>query len=247
MARLLRSELIKLRGTPSIWWLAAASLAAVVFGVTLTLALVEGRSPAEVRSILSYSGTGGLLLILLGLVWTAGDHRHRTIVATALVAPRRMPPFAAQMVALALVGVLVGLVAGVLTLTITAVWLGAEGVPLGVSGSAIATAIAGGALYSGLAAALGGGLGALTRNQVAAAIVLFLYLSSVDPLLAMGVPEYGRFGPTALQIALSGGAETAGGPGTRLLPLGAAAAVWAGYAAVLIAAGLTTTMRRDLR
>ncbi|MQA88332.1 MAG: hypothetical protein GEV03_27880 [Streptosporangiales bacterium] len=219
----------------------------MVFGTSLTLALIEVRPGGDVRSVLAYSGTGGLLLILLGLVWTAGDHRHRTIVATALAAPRRPSPFAAQMLALAVVGVLVGLAAGAFTVAITVAWLGVEGVPLGVSGGVIAVAVAGGALYSGLAAALGGGLGALTRNQVAAAIVLFLYLSSVDPLLAMAVPDYGQFGPTALGIALSGGAETPGGPGMQLLPIGAAAAVWAGYAAVLIATGLAVTVRRDLR
>ena len=93
---------------------------------------------------------------------------------------------------------------------------------------------------------LGGGLGALARNQVAAAIGVFVYLGSIDPLLAQAVPGYGEFGPTALGIVLSGGSPQPGGPGQHLLPPLIAAAVYLSYTAVSATAGLLAVARREL-
>lgn len=244
--RLVRAELIKLNGAPSTWWLAAFAHVAVVFGIVLTLAMVEVRTHADVLSVMSFSGVGGEVLLLLGLVWTAGMYRHRTIVSTMLYAPRRAPSFVAQLLALTLVGVVVGLSAAALAVVLTVAWLGLADIPVSLSAAEITRSWLGGALYSGLAAALGGGLGALARNQVAAAIAIFLYLGMADPLIGMAVPAYGQFAPTSLGTALSGGAEVAG-PGAQLLPYGTAAAVWAGYTLVLATAGLIATVRRDLR
>lgn len=245
-AQCLEAEIYKLRRTPSVWWLAAAALAAVAFGLVLTLALSQIRSGGDVRSLLSWAGTGGLVMLLLGVVWTAGEYRHRTIVSTVLATPRRIPVYLAQIGGLALAGGLVGLLGAALVTAVTLPWLAATGVPLGVSWLTVLAQYAGGAAFAALSAALGGGIGALVRNQVAAAAVLFSYLAIVDPTLAALTPAYGRYGVTSIGIALSGGTYGIDGQGTSLLPVPAALAVYAACAALAVAAGALGTARREL-
>lgn len=243
---LVGSELLKLRRTPSTWWLAGAALAVVGFGVILTLSLADVTSPADVRSLLSFSGTGGLVLLLLGVVVAAGEYRHRTIVPTTLVTPSRSPAFVAQATALALFGAATGLVAAALTTATTLGWLGVRGVPVHLTVADLGMASLGGVAYTALSAVIGTALGALARNQVAATATVFVYLSMVDPLVSMAWSSYGQFGPTAIGIALAGGVEGAGGPGGQLLSTPAAALVYSGYAAVLAVLAIVTMKRRDL-
>lgn len=244
--RLVRAELLKLRGTPSSWWLVGMALVAVSFGVVLTLALATVRPGDDVRSLLSFAGTGGLVAILAGVVSTAGEHRHRTIVATTLATPRRSRAYLAQVGSLAVWGLLLGATAAALTTAIALPWLAAKGVALNVSAPQLMAIYLGATAYTAASAALGAGVGALARNQVAAATAVFGYLAIVDPTLAALVPAYGRFSLTALGIALSGGVSGGGGPTAQLLPLWAAAAVYAVCTGVLVAGGLASTLRRDV-
>lgn len=245
-AQCLEAEIYKLRRTPSVWWLGAAALSAVAFGLVLTLALTQVRSGDDVRSLLSWAGTGGLVTVLLGVVWTAGEYRHRTIVSTVLATPRRIPAYLAQIAGLALAGALVGLLGAALITAVTLPWLAANHVPLGVSWITVPAQYAGAVAFAALSAALGGGIGALVRNQVAAAAVLFSYLAIVDPTLASLAPSYGRYGITSIGIALSGGTYGIDGQGASLLPVPAAAAVYAAFTALAVAAGALATARREL-
>lgn len=245
-ARLLRSELVKLRRTPSTWWLTAAALGVVILGVVLTLSLADVQSRTDIRSLLSFSGTGGLVVLLLGVVVAAGEYRHRTIVATSLVTPRRWPAFAAQAAGLAVFGAAVGLAAAALTTTVSLAWLSAKGVPFDVTAADLATTWLGGTAYTALSAVIGVAVGALARNQVAAAVSVFVYLGMIDPLISASWSSYGQFGPTAVGISLAGGLEGPGGPGAQLLPLWAAGLVYLGCAAALGALGTVAATRRDL-
>jgi ABC-2 type transport system permease protein len=245
-ARLLRSELLKLRRTPSTWWLTGAALGIVVLGVVVTLSMVDISSRSDLRSLLSFSGTGGLILMLFGVVVAAGEYRHRTIVPTLLVTPRRSPAFVAQAAGVALFGVAVGLVAAALTTAISLTWLAAEGVTIDLTAADLATAWLGGTAYTALSAVIGVAVGALARNQVAAAATVFVYLSMIDPLVSWAWSSYGQFGPTSIGIALAGGGEAVAGPGAQLLPFWAAALVYLGYATVLGTVSAVATTRRDI-
>jgi len=244
--RLVRAELLKLRGTPSSWWLVGLALAAVSVGVVLTLALTQVRPGNDVRSLLSFAGTGGLVAILAGVVSTAGEHRHRTIVATALATPRRSRAYFAQVASLAIWGLLLGVAAATLTTAIALPWLAAKGVTPNVPAARLMAIYLGAVAYTGGSAALGAGVGALARNQVAAATAVFAYLAILDPTLATLVPAYGQFSLTALGTALSGGVSGGDGPTAQLLPLWAAAVVYGLCTGVVVVAGLATTLRRDL-
>lgn len=245
-AQCMEAEIYKLRRTPSVWWLGVAALGAVALGLVLTLALAPISSDDDVRSLMSFVGTGGLVTLLLGVVWTAGEYRHRTIVSTVLATPRRVPAYLGQIVGLLAAGAVIGLLCAVLTTMITLPWLAAKDVPFGVSSGTVLAQYAGGVAFTALSAGIGGGIGALVRNQVAAAAVLFTYLAIVDPMVASLVPSYGKYGVTSISITLSGGTYGVDGQGGSLLPVPAAAAVYVACAAILVTAGAVATLRREL-
>lgn len=245
-APVLRSELLKLRRTPSSWWLAAAAIGVVVLGIVLTLSLSDVSDRAGMRSLLSFSGTGGLVLLLLGVVVAAGEYRHHTIVPTVLGAPRRVPAFVGQLAAVGIFAIAVGVVTSTLATVIALPWLMARGVQIDLTIGDLATSWLGGTAYTALSAMIGVSVGALARNQVAAAITVFVYLSMIDPLLARVWSAYGRFGPTSIGIALSGGTAGAGGPSTRLLPIWGAGLLYLGAATLLGSLGAVAMVRRDL-
>lgn len=94
-----RAEIIKLWGTPTSWWLAALAVMIVVVPMVLTLIFTNVRSSSDARSLLSFAGTAGLAMLVLGIVAAAGEYRHHTIVTTALVSPRRVNALIAQVAA----------------------------------------------------------------------------------------------------------------------------------------------------
>lgn len=247
IGRLIGAEMTKLRGTPSVWWLSALAMGAVLLGIVITLSTQDIESGAQVRALLSYSTASGVVIILLGLVWAAGEYRHRTIVPAVLITPRRTPFVLAQVLALGLAGVLVGLAGTALAGAVGLGYLATqEGAPR-ISALDFVWVAVGTMAYSGIAGALGGGLGALIRNQVAAAIAIFLYLSMVDPLVAMALPDYGQFGPTVLGMAMTGvDPEVVSGPGAQMLSPVMATAIWFAYAGALIVAAVLATRRREL-
>jgi ABC-2 type transport system permease protein len=243
--RLVRAELLKLHTTRTFWGLAGATLGLVLLIVVLTLALNDSFSDEDdVRSVLSTAGASGLLMIVLGVVASAGEYRHGTIASTLLVTPDRLRAVGAQTLACAVAGLAVGLVVAALTAVIGLPWLSARDAPTLSTGELLGLFL-GGALYSGLAAALGTGVGALLRNQVAAVVLVLVMLFVVDPTVAALAEDYGRFSLSGLVTAMSGGpAEDV--QGSDLLPFGAAALIWAGYTAALVVAAATLTARRDI-
>jgi len=248
VGRVLRAKLFELRATPSAWWLAAGTAGYGVAVVVLLLALLDvvAEDEGALRALLASSGGGGALLVLFGIVFAAGEYRHRTIIPLVLAEPRRLPALTGQLAAYAVAGLITGLVATSASLVVAFGWLSARGDPFVLGAGAVVAIVAGGAVHAAVGAVLGGSVGTLLRNQVAAAIAVFVYLAMVDPVLAQAVPAYGRFGPTALGIALSGGVPAPGGPGQRLLPWPLAAMVWGGTAVLCAVAAAAVTRRREI-
>jgi hypothetical protein len=162
--------------------------------VLLLLALLDVPSwdEAGLRALLASAGGSGALMVLFGVVHAAGEYRHRTIVPLTLAVPRRSPALAGQLLAYAAVGLLAGIIATSVSVVAAYGWLSVRGQPFDLGVGAIAALVVGGAVYAALGAVLGGGIGALARYQVAAAIVVFAYLVMVDPPLAQAVPAYGN-------------------------------------------------------
>jgi ABC-2 type transport system permease protein len=244
--RVMKTKLYEWRRTPSAWVIAGLASVAPLVGLVVIFIVFGVNGPDEIRGQLSWISAAGTIMVLFGVVQAAGEYRHRTIVPLALAEPRRIPAVTGQLLAYALAGALVGLAAGLVVLAVTAIWLAVNGTPFDAGAGAVVVAILGGTLYTVLATVLGAGLGMLVRNQVAATIAVLVYVQVVDPNLAMAVPSYGQFGPTALGTAMSGSPPQPGGPGQQLLAWPVATALWTAAALLLALAGWLATRRREL-
>lgn len=246
--RVLRVKVFELRRTPSAWWLVAGTVVYALTVVLLLLALLDVPSwdATSLRPLLASAGGSGALMVLFGVVHAAGEYRHRTIVPLTLAEPRRTPALAGQLLAYAAAGFCAGFLATSASVVAAWGWLAAHGEPFDLSVGTLTAIVGGGAVYTALGSVLGGGVGALIRNQVAAAVIVFMYVAMVDPPLAMAIPAYGKFGPTALGMAMSGGLPAQGGPGQELLAWPLATAVWSGIAVLLALTAAHVTRRRDI-
>jgi ABC-2 type transport system permease protein len=240
--RLIGAELLKIRNTRTFWGLTAGAVGLVLLIVVLSLLLDDSLgTETDVRDLLSVAGFSGLLALVLGVVVGAGEYRHGTIAWTLLVTPQRLRAVSAQTVACALAGAVIGVTAFVLAAAVAIPWVSAKDVPLPPL-SELLELIAGVVAYAGLAAALGAGLGALLRNQVAAIVIILVGLFVVDPTLAALDDSVAGFTLSGLGAAISGADDDSS---TLLEPV-VAGVVWALYALLFVALAAIRTANRDI-
>ena len=248
MTGLIRAEALRLATTRTYWLLAAGAIAVIAGGIAPTAAassFTPGTNPA--RSVLAIAGLAQTVALIAGALSVTGEFRHKTITPAVLIAPRRTPLLAAKLITLAAAGLVFGLAATGMAATITLPLLAARHIPAGVSATSIAAIIAGGAIATALASALGVGVGAIIRNQAAAITAVLALLYIAEPLLGF-VPHLG----TAIQQYGLGGLAAAatrseGFPASaHLLGQPAAALILAGYATAALLAGAALLRRRDI-
>jgi len=251
MSRLLGSELLKLRTTRTTTALAmtAAGLGALMAALIISLSAI-GDLTGDVggRLVLSSGGiTAGVLALLLGVVATAGEFRHGTILPTLLVTPGRRRVVAAQATAAALAGALVGAASVAATFVVSLPLLAYRDVAVTLSKADLAGIAFGGTGFAALSAALGAALGVLVRSQVIAVSLALLVLFVAEPLITTLVDGYQRYSLIGIRVAITGGAaQSAGAPDGGLPPLWLAVLLWAGYAAALLVAATVAGARRDV-
>lgn len=245
MSRLLRAELLKIR-TTRLWWallLAAVGLVALQVALGTLLAGQQGtpglESDRAVRNIWGGAGNAGILAMILGIIVLAGEYRHMTMTSTALVTPRRGRVVAAKLGAAALVGLVYGLVACVVTAAIAVPLLSAKG----ATGHAEVVPILGGAILATvLYAIVGVGVGALVRNQVAAVVGALIWVLVVEALVVVFLPEVGRWLPGGAANAILQASTPNGG----LLPAWGGALLFCGYGLLFALLGARFAVRRDI-
>jgi ABC-2 type transport system permease protein len=244
MRDLINGELLKLRTTRMFWCNVAAALAFAPVGVAL--AMTSGTTPLDsgggVRYAMSAGSSGAVMLLVIGILITAGEFRHGTATSTFLITPDRRRVIAAKLGAASIVGACIAALASALTVAIAVPWLRSEGVSVMDYRSDAALALLGAVLATVLGAVVGVGLGALIRNQTAAITIALVWTQVVEGLLVGFVPEVGRWFPGGAASALAGVATPNGG----LLPMGAAALLLTGYGLVFAAAGASAISRRDI-
>lgn len=205
----------------------------------------DWSSEDDIRSLLSTAGFSGLLMMVLGVVASAGEYRHGTIATTLLVTPDRLKVVAAKAAACALAGFGVGLVAAVLTDLVGLLWLSAKDVDLAIGAGDVVVLSFGGALYAGLAGAFGAALGSLLRNQLAAVVLVLLLIFVFDPSISALSESYSKFSLNGLGLTLSGGpAEDL--DTEELLPFWLAALLWTAYTLALVTLAAALASRRDV-
>jgi hypothetical protein len=236
------AELFKLRTTRAPWAVAVAlgALAGAILALNAAL-LGDPGQPELVPSVLGDLArttgqlTGGAAL-LLGLLLTTAEYRHRTALTTRLGQPGVTRLVAAKATAAALAG------AG-LALAVEVVLVGGGALVLGLRGAAVEplrhgvpAAVASTVLVASLMAAAGVGVGELVRNQALAIGAVFGWAFLVEGVLPVVLrePHLDRWLPTgAVRSALALGWEHSDG----LLAPAAGLALLAAYVMGLLLAG----------
>jgi len=243
----LRSELFKQRSTRTGLALFGAMFSLVLLAVLLHGFGLAAENVDNTSEQLMVFGRGeflgALFAALLGAMSITGEIRHGTIRPTFLVTPSRGRVVAAKVSVSGLIGAGFGLAAGALAAGVGTAALRLRGIEVRLDSGDYALLIAGGAIAGALWAAIGVGVGALVRNQVAAMVGICAWLLFVEGLLVgdvADVAEVGRFAPGAAGEAISGQNQD------TLLAPALALVVLTLYAVAAAVAGSLATSRRDV-
>jgi ABC-2 type transport system permease protein len=245
MARIILSEWRKLRTTPTMWWLFAATVVVATGGAMLGFVTADLRhltpdTGEGLRTGLHIVGLSSTLAEVVGIIGMAGEFRFGLADQTFLSTPRRGRVVAAKAVVYGLAGAAIGILNSVVALVTAWIWLTAKGVGLPLGQSLLWSILGGGVASAALFAVLGVGLGAVLRNQVVTIIAVLVVQTAVEPAILGASSPVGRLMPS---IAAEGLRQF---PAANLLPALPAAAVLAAWCVVAIAAGLVRTRRADL-
>lgn len=244
MSDLIAGEWMKLRTTRLLQGTVPAA-------VLLSLAAVTGSILATARTdtplaserglerVLPITGTGALVVLLVGVLIAAGEYRHGTASDTFLTTPTRHRVVTAKLTVAAFVGAAVGAVTVVSCIGGAALLYRLEGSTFPFDEAVVWETVAGTLAYGTLFAVLGVALGTMVRNQVLAVAGALAWIGIVEHILINLAPSIGRWLPAAAGQAI---VRT---PLDGLLsPIGGAA-VLAAYAAVVAAAGVRFAVTRD--
>ena len=248
MIRQLRSELLKQRTTRGTLILLAWMLGLIFLVVLLHVFGLNAHDLAKPTNQPKVYGwgtsIGALFAALLGATSITGEIRTGTIRPTLLANPNRTIVIAAKVLAAAIAGVIVGLIAEALVSGVASAGLSIRGIHITLSAGDFLQMLAGGAAAGALWAAIGTGVGALVRNQVGAVVGLCVWLLLVESILIGDVPSAAKFSPGASAGALAGMIQNVSS-GDLLAPaLGALVLI--GYAVSAALAGLIVMQRRDI-
>jgi ABC-type transport system involved in multi-copper enzyme maturation permease subunit len=248
VSALVRSELLKIRTTRG-WY---AYLAVVVLLVGIAVAGDIGSSPNADRSLLEFqlglvesAGIAALLTIILGITVVTTEFRHGTITPTLLVEPHRERVLAAKATAVTLVGVLFALLALVVVAGVALIWLSIVDADLHLGDAEIGKRAAQMVLLSILWGLMGVAIGAVVHSQVAALVgtLIWIFLGETLLLGLFGLLDLDGARPYLPFQALD---AADGSGGANLLSYWPAVGVSLGWVALLGAAGIVRTRRRDI-
>jgi ABC-2 type transport system permease protein len=243
MIDLVAAEWLKLRTTRllygSIPAVVALSFAAVAGAVLSADGAAELESTTGIRDTLSVTGAGAILVLVVGIIISAGEYRHGTAADTFLTTPRRNRVAAAKLTLGAGVGAAAGVITSLACLGIATLLYELEGATFPLGEPEVWAILAGALAYTMLFAILGVALGVLIRNQVLAISAALAWLAVIEHTLVTLVPDIGRWLPVA-----AGQAMVRTNLDDLLSPV-AGTAVLTAYAAAIAVAGIRVATARD--
>lgn len=247
MTTLIRIELMKLRTTPAAFVALALAFFLTCASVLTTILLAgqPGTTPVgsvdNVSHVLAIGVVTSFSMLILGVMLSAGEDRHRTSLGTYLAEPRRGRVLVAKLVTAALTGALGGAAIFGLDLAIALPLYAARGVnhlPVDVASLWIGTT-----LLTACFGLLGVALGALTRNTVAAIIGALVWAAVIElAVLQPLFPSLAKWLPTGAAVSLTTATDH-----SALLAPPVAALVLVGWAALVAMLAARITLRRELR
>jgi ABC-2 type transport system permease protein len=243
MIDLVAAEWLKLRTTRllygSIPAAVALSFAAVAGAVLSADSAADLESTRGIRDTLSVTGTGAILVLVVGIIISAGEYRHGTAADTFLTTPRRHQVAAAKLTLGAVVGLAAGVITSVACVGIATLLYNIEGATFPFDDAEVWAILAGTLAYTTLFAILGVAIGVLIRNQVLAIALALAWLAVIEHTLVTLVPDIGRWLPVA-----AGQAIVRTDLDDLLSPL-AGTAVLTAYAVAIATAGIRVAATRD--
>jgi ABC-2 type transport system permease protein len=243
MTALVAAEWLKLRTTRLLLGMIAAVVAIAAAAVAGAVLSADGAAELEssdgVRRVLAVTGTGAVLVLVVGILISAGEYRHGTAADTFLTTPRRHQVLAAKLTVGGGVGLAAGALSAVACVGLASVLYTADGAAFPYSDAEVWLTLAGTLAYTTLFAILGVAFGSLVRNQVLAVGSALAWFAVVEHTLVNLVPTVGRWLPAAAGQAI---VRT---PLDGLLSPRAGAAVVFAYAAVTTVAAVQVAATRD--
>ncbi|HKD34504.1 MAG TPA: hypothetical protein VKB73_13745 [Gaiellaceae bacterium] len=237
------AELLKLRTTRLLLWLALLILGLELLVITLHVfqdPLDTSAGPPQQRADVGIAAVSALISLILGIVASAGEFTHGTIGQTFLAAPVRERVLGAKLAAAAAAGAALGLASCAFAWGYAALLLRARSVPIHLGSGPTLRLVLGITLAAALTGAFGIGFGSLLRRQTAAIVIALVWLLVGEPLL--GLAQVERYGPGHVVAAV----VEAGNQGSDLLPFGAGLAVGLLYVAVAGLLGGGSLRRADV-
>jgi ABC-2 type transport system permease protein len=242
MNELVAAEWLKLRTTRLLYGMIPAAVAISVAAVAGNVIAHEGgvlQTSDGVRDALSLTGTGAILLLVVGITISAGEYRTGTATDTFLTTPRRHRVLAAKLTTGAVLGLATGVVIATAGLGMAAVLYRAENASFPIGSTDVWLTLAGTLVYTTLFAVLGVSLGSLVRNQTLGTVAALTWLAVVEHALANLATDIGRWLPAAAGQAI------VRAPLDGLLSPFAGTAVLTAYSAVIALVGIRTAATRD--
>lgn len=242
MTALVSAELLKLRTTrTAIGFLIATVLLTLLFqGVTF--ATEDIRTAGDLRKAVAGAGGAALLLLILGIVATTGEYRHRTITGSLLVTPDRRRLLLSKVLAYVVTGAVLGLIAMIIAVVMGVIWLGARDQPTDlISAGDYLVMVGRGVAVCAISGAIGVAIGAIVRNQVLAVVGLLIYLFVIEGLVSLVSDPVYDFLLGQTQASLNGTGQV----GDTLSP-GISGLIYLGWAVVLGVVGAVLEQRRDV-
>jgi ABC-2 type transport system permease protein len=244
----LRSELLKQRTTRTALLLLAWLIGLVLLVVGLHVASFGvdelARESNQMRILGLGTTLGVLFAALVGALSVTTEFRTGTIRPTLLVTPRRTTVVVAKVAAGMLIGAGVGLLAETLNAGAEAAGLALRGIEIRLGAGDYGQLLAGGALAGALFGALGVGVGAVVRNQVATVAALCVWLLLLEPFLLGDLPGVAKYAPEASAGAITGAIQSQ--LADALVAPAAGVLLLAVYVTVAAVAGAVALNRRDV-
>ena len=246
VTRLVRAELRKLATARAVLITLAVSAGLAVTSVIAT-ASAAGHNGAALstrdgaNALLKLGIISCVAMLVLGILASGGEYRHKTIIPAMLITPRRGALVTAKVIAVAIAGAALSALTFGVGLATAAAELSAHGIhhlPAATASMLVGSVIAG-----TLFGVIGVALGYLTRSTVAAVVGAVGWVMFVEQVILRTVA------PQQLKWLVSGVASDLTTPiahGTAPLPPATATAVLGGYALVLLAAAARLVLRREV-
>lgn len=242
MSRLLTAELLKLRTTRTflVFVLVALGLSLLI---CVLIATLTDDPTADDATDAAFTDVSSPFILLLGVVATTGEWRHRTIASTVLAAPDRVRLMVAKALAYAAAGVILSLIVSVSTYLVATIILSSRGAPTPELGEVL-DLLWRSLILAAYFGALGVGIGAIVRNQPTAIVIVLVVSFVVEPTLITLAEDVGQFAPMigAPSGLLSGTTEEA----DDALALAPSLLVMAGWVVAACGAAVALLKTRDL-